>query len=75
MRSLTLPALAAAAGTLLCVPAAYADGDTATLIPNNKRLNDGVVANVFTVQHQAGCTNDVGTTRSCKRPHSGTPRM
>ena len=26
---------------------------------NNKRLNDGVVANVYTVQHQAGCTNDV----------------
>lgn len=26
---------------------------------DNKRLNDGVVANVFTVQHQAGCTNDI----------------
>jgi uncharacterized protein YkwD len=26
---------------------------------DNKRLNDGVVANVYTVQHQAGCTNDV----------------
>ena len=26
---------------------------------NNKRLNDGVVANVYTIQHQAGCTNDV----------------
>ncbi|MGA9488751.1 MAG: CAP domain-containing protein [Mycobacterium sp.] len=59
MRSLNLPALVAVAGTVLCVPAAHADGDTATLIPNNKRLNDGVVANVFTVQHQAGCTNDV----------------
>lgn len=32
------------------VPAAHAD---------NKRLNDGIVANVYTVQHQAGCTNDV----------------
>ena len=32
------------------VPVAHAD---------NKRLNDGVVANVYTVQHQAGCTNDV----------------
>ena len=31
-------------------PAAHAD---------NKRLNDGVVANVYTVQHQAGCTNDI----------------
>ena len=35
---------------MVCVPAAQAD---------NKRLNDSVVANVFTVQHQAGCTNDV----------------
>jgi hypothetical protein len=59
-RALALPALfAMAAGTLLGVPAAHADGDNNTLIPNNKRLNDGVVANVFTVQHQAGCTNDV----------------
>jgi uncharacterized protein YkwD len=32
------------------MPAANAD---------NKRLNDGVVANVYTVQHQAGCTNNV----------------
>ena len=40
-------------------PCAHADGDNNTLIPNNKRLNDGVVANVFTMQHQAGCTNDV----------------
>lgn len=26
---------------------------------DDKRLNDGVVANVYTVQRQAGCTNDV----------------
>ena len=56
---LTLPALAVVASTMLLAPAAHADGDNNTLIPNNKRLNDGVVANVFTVQHQAGCTNDV----------------
>jgi len=56
---LTLPALVVAAGAVLCGPAAHADGDNNTLIPNNKRLNDGVVANVYTVQHQAGCTNDV----------------
>ncbi len=31
-------------------PAAHAD---------NKRLNDGVVANVYTIQHQAGCTTDI----------------
>ena len=48
-----------AAGALLGMPAAHADNDNNTLIPNNKRLNDGVVANVFTMQHQAGCTNDV----------------
>jgi uncharacterized protein YkwD len=60
-RPLTLPVLVvAAAGTvLLGAPAAHADNDVNTLIPNNKRLNDGVIANVFTVQHQAGCTNDV----------------
>jgi uncharacterized protein YkwD len=56
---LTLPALMVVTGTLLCIPAAHADGDNNTLIPNNQRLNNGVVANVYTVQHQAGCTNDV----------------
>ena len=39
-----------AAGVLSGVPAAHAD---------NKRLNDGVVANVYTVQHQAGCTTNI----------------
>jgi hypothetical protein len=60
-RPLTLPALVvAAAGTvLLGAPAAHADNDVNTLIPNNKRLNDSVIANVYTVQHQAGCTHDV----------------
>ena len=57
---LTLPTLIVmAACAALGTPAAYADGDNNTLIPNNKRLNDGVVANVYTMQHQAGCTNDV----------------
>ncbi|OHU92897.1 hypothetical protein BKN37_24640 [Mycobacterium talmoniae] len=32
------------------VPAAHAD---------NSRLNNSVVANIYTIQHQAGCTNDV----------------
>jgi uncharacterized protein YkwD len=60
-RPRTLPALvvAAAGSVLLGAPAAHADNDVNTLTPNNHRLNDGVVANVFTVQHQAGCTNDV----------------
>src|SRR5271156_4626548 len=56
---LTLPGLVVATGALLGMPGAHADGDNNTLIPNNKRLNDSVVANVFTIQHQAGCTNDV----------------
>jgi hypothetical protein len=45
--------LAAGAGTLLAVvgaPAAHAD---------NTRLNNSVVANVYTVQHQAGCTTEI----------------
>ena len=59
-RPLTLPAMAVvAAGLVLGMPAAHADGDNNTLVPNNKRLNDGVVANVYTVQHQAGCANDI----------------
>lgn len=32
------------------IPTAHAD---------DKRLNNGVVANVYTVQHQAGCTTDL----------------
>lgn len=28
-------------------------------VADNSRLNDSVVANVYTVQHEAGCTNDV----------------
>lgn len=45
-----LPILAVASGAIAGMPTAEA---------NNKRLNDGVVANVYTIQHQAGCTNDV----------------
>lgn len=48
-----------AAGTVQGTPHVFADNDNNTLIPNNRRLNDGVVANVYTMQHQAGCTNDV----------------
>lgn len=46
---------------------AVADNDNNTLVPNNQRLNDGVVANVYTVQHQAGCTNDVKINRNLQR--------
>ena len=56
----TLPILAAlTVGAAVTMPAAQADNDNNTLIPNNKRLNDGVVINVYTIQHQAGCTTDV----------------
>ncbi len=43
--------LSGGAGALV-VPSAHAD---------NKRLNDAVVSDVYTIQHQAGCTNDVIT--------------
>lgn len=42
--------VAVAAWVVLAAPAAQAD---------NKRLNDGVVANVYTLQQQAGCTTNV----------------
>jgi hypothetical protein len=48
--SSTCVGLVAAAATVIGAPAARAD---------NKRLNDSVLANVYTFQHQAGCTNDV----------------
>jgi len=46
----TLPVVVLVGAAVAGMPAAGAD---------NKRLNDGVIANVYTVQHQAGCTNDV----------------
>ncbi|MDR3664139.1 MAG: CAP domain-containing protein [Mycobacterium sp.] len=39
-------------GGVLMPPVAHAD---------NSRLNNSVVANVYTIQHEAGCTNDVST--------------
>ncbi|BBX62561.1 hypothetical protein MSAS_17350 [Mycobacterium saskatchewanense] len=45
-----LAGITLAAGSMTVAPDAHAD---------NKRLNDGVVSNVYTIQHQAGCTNDV----------------
>lgn len=38
------------AGAVLGPPAVHAD---------NMRLNNGVVSNVYTIQHQSGCTNNV----------------
>ncbi|NDJ89692.1 CAP domain-containing protein [Mycolicibacter kumamotonensis] len=53
-----LPVIAVATSNLILSPVASADSDN-TLIPNNSRLNKSVVENVFTLQRQAGCTNDV----------------
>jgi uncharacterized protein YkwD len=39
-----------AVSQISAIPAAHAD---------NNRLNNSVVANVYTIQHQAGCRNDV----------------
>jgi uncharacterized protein YkwD len=52
MRGITVvsAAVIAAAAAALPAPAAHAD---------NKRLNSAVVSAVYTLQHQAGCTNDV----------------
>ena len=45
-----IPAVAMLGVAIAVPPTAAAD---------NKRLNDGVVANVYTIQHQHGCGNDV----------------
>ena len=45
-----LPVLAVVVAATAAMPTAQAD---------NKRLNDGVVANVYTVQHQHGCSTDI----------------
>jgi hypothetical protein len=50
-RVVVFPALAVlVAVAAVAAPSAQAD---------NTRLNNGVVANVYTIQHQAGCTNDI----------------
>ncbi|MCX8564433.1 CAP domain-containing protein [Mycolicibacterium mucogenicum] len=50
--------LGIAASLALIAPVARADNGN-TLIPNNNRLNNGVVSDVYALQHQAGCTNDI----------------
>lgn len=53
MRSLLSGVLALAAFAVISV----VGGPTATA--DNSRLNKSVVANVYTIQHQAGCTSDI----------------
>jgi uncharacterized protein YkwD len=45
--------------TSVAILAWIAVGFAPSTAADNKRLNDSVVANIYTVQHQAGCTNDV----------------
>ena len=49
-RAGVIPLVAVLGGAVAGVPVAGAD---------NERLNDGVVANVYTIQHEHGCDNDV----------------
>ena len=53
-RLIPVAVILTAAGAL-AAPGAHAD---------NKRLNDAVVSDVYTIQHQVGCTNDVVTNNS-----------
>jgi hypothetical protein len=46
----SIPVLLAVLAAGLAAPAAHAD---------NKRLNSSLVANVYTIQHQAGCTTNI----------------
>jgi len=45
--------------TSVAILAGTAVGFAPSAAADNKRLNDSVVANIYTVQHQAGCPNDV----------------
>lgn len=54
--SIALAAKASTCTTLISLSAGFG---SASAHADNKRLNDGVVANIYTVQHNAGCTNDV----------------
>ena len=49
-RAGVIPLVAVLGGAVAGMPVAGAD---------NKRLNDGVVANVYTIQHQHGCTTEL----------------
>jgi uncharacterized protein YkwD len=44
---------------LLAVVTTGAGLSTPTALADNKRLNESVAVNVYTVQHQAGCTTDL----------------
>jgi len=55
---------------------AIAAGSTAaTANADNSRLNNSVIADVYAVQHQAGCTNDVKPDQQLRLAANGTPLM
>ncbi|WP_369830196.1 CAP domain-containing protein [Mycobacterium sp. E1747] len=45
--------------TVVTIPVIGQVSATSTARADNNRLNNSVVANVYTIQHQAGCTNNV----------------
>lgn len=53
------PLRACSAAILSTVLASFAMVTAASATADNRRLNDGVVANVYTVQRQAGCDGDI----------------
>ncbi|WP_370462725.1 CAP domain-containing protein [Mycobacterium sp. Marseille-P9652] len=55
----TRDAICCGTPVVTAVVAGVVTGCAAPANADNKRLNDGVVANVYTIQHNAGCTNDV----------------
>lgn len=48
-----------ASGLAMAVLAIAAVGMAPNAAADNRRLNSSVVANVYAIQHQAGCTNEV----------------
>lgn len=45
--------------TVAALPAVAIIGPAPNAAADNNRLNNGVVSNVYTIQHRAGCMNDV----------------
>jgi hypothetical protein len=62
-RLATSAVLSAGIATLGAVTA-HADGGNDTVIPNNQRLNNGVVQSVYAIQHQAGCPTNIKMNRT-----------
>ncbi len=59
-------------GGIVMLASAMTLGMSPTAKADNKRLNDSVVANVYTVQHQHGCSNNVTSDPQLRLRPSGT---